>query len=107
MRLGESEFSGPYESADQIGVDGPGVYVVLCVEKDRRFKVLDVGESGWGSQILKKRIRYHERKSCWQQNCEGKIAFAVLIEPDGKERLRVEESLRRYFKPPCGTNPPK
>jgi len=33
------------------------------------------------------------------------LAFAVLIERDGEKRLRIEQSLRGAYRPPCGTDP--
>ena len=100
MKLAGYEFGGPFPDPYNVK-ELPGVYVVLSL------KVLDVGESGWGKQKMSTRLRTHKRRQCWDEHRgNGDIAFAVLYEPDGDKRLRIEEALRQTYNPPCGTTPP-
>jgi hypothetical protein len=79
--------------------DKAGVYVVLC-EKEKECSILDVGESS----KVKKRLRNHERESCWIQNCGGKITHSIHYTPrlQQKGRMAIEKKIRETFKPPCG-----
>ncbi len=109
MNLSGFELEGPYINIDDV-TDKPGVYVILSIHEGKPPVVLDVGESGWsfsqGGQGIKSRLKSHNRRSCWEKHRgDGTIAFAVLYEKDGETRLRIEERLRRSFRPPCGTDP--
>lgn len=105
MKLGDYEFEGPFTDPYDVK-ELPGVYVVLSGDK-----VLDVGEAGWryrkGGQGLSKRLRGHPRQRCWEEHRgTGVITYAVLYEPDGEKRLKIEEALRQQYNPPCGETPP-
>lgn len=105
MKLAGYEFEGPFTDPYDVK-ELPGIYVVLGGDN-----VLDVGEAGWRyrerGQGLSKRLRRHDRKSCWEEHRgTGDIAFAVLYEPDGDKRLEIEEALRSCYNPPCGVTPP-
>jgi len=108
MKIGGLEFKGPYWDIDKIDEDA-GVYVVLSLHPNGTFEVIDVGESGWNipeGQGMRKRLKSDSRKECWKQHLgTGSLAFAVLIERNGEKRLRIEQLLRRAYKPPCGTDP--
>jgi len=108
MNLAGFDFDGPFDNPDQLREE-PGVYVVLSISPGRPDVVLDVGESGWNfprGQGLRSRLNSHNRRGCWEEHVlNGIIAFAVLYEKDGNERLRIEETLRRFYRPPCGTDP--
>jgi len=86
-----------------------GVYVVVSLHPDGKFEAIDVGGSRWNirkGQGMRKRLKSHSRKECWKQHLgTGSLAFAVLIERNGEKRLRIEQSLRRAYRPPCGTDP--
>ena len=101
-------FEGPYDSPDELR-EGAGVYVVLSVRPGKHDIMLDVGESGWNlpqGQGVRSRLKSHSRRTCWEEHSQGGlIAFAVLYERDGMQRLKVEEVLRRFYQPPCGTDP--
>lgn len=105
MKLAGYEFEGPFSDPYDVK-ELPGIYVVLSADS-----VLDVGEAGWrypeGGQGLSKRLRDHPRRRCWEKHQgTGAITFAVLYEPDGEERLKIEEALRQHCNPPCGETPP-
>ncbi|RKY36919.1 MAG: hypothetical protein DRP72_03615 [Candidatus Omnitrophota bacterium] len=108
MKIGGLEFKGPYRDINEID-DDAGVYVVLSLYPDGKFEVIDVGESGWNipqGQGMRRRLKSHSRRKCWEQHLEtGSLAFTVLVERDGEKRLRIEELLRKTYRPPCGTNP--
>jgi hypothetical protein len=117
LQFGDYTFEGPFETIENID-DRPGVYMVLCSSKDGKFSVLDIGEAGWGhpdgSGLLwrdrrskgagvKTRLKNHNRKKCWEDHCAGgSLLFAVRYENDDRERLKIEEELRRILNPPCG-----
>ena len=99
MKIAGYDFEGPFFDPHTVK-ELPGVYVVL------NLQVLDVGESGGGSQGLSRRLRRHSRKPCWEEHQgKGRLAFAVLYEPDADERQRIEQELRAALQPPCGTTP--
>ena len=106
INLGKHEFE-LYRSPREIKIE-KGVYVILC-KKDDKCEVIDVGESGWSiwsKQTVGKRLSSHNRKNCWEKYCDGELLYAVLAEEDGDKRLKIEEELRKEFRPPCGTGPP-
>lgn len=45
------------------------------------------------------------RKSKQTGPTTGDISYAVLYEPDGDQRLKIENTLRRHYHPPCGQTP--
>lgn len=108
MKLGDFNFEGPLNTVDQLREE-PGIYVVLSIRPGSPDAILDVGESGWNfpaGQGVRSRLRVHSRRQCWEEHrLNGAIAFAVLYEKDGEKRLRIEEKLRRLYRPPCGTDP--
>ena len=108
MNLGGFDLEGPFDDPEQLR-DEPGVYVVLGIRSGNAGDILDVGETGWNfpsGQGLRRRLKSHNRRWCWEEHkVNGTIKFAVLYEKDGEKRLRIEEALRRFYKPPCGTDP--
>lgn len=89
--------------ADADFADIAAIYVVLCVDQNSQWTVLDVGQSG----ELGSRIDSHDRRGCWSRNCpSGNIWVCVYRMPSNQytkeDRLRVEKSLRSQFNPPCG-----
>jgi len=83
--------------------DIAAIYVIICVDKDGKWKVLDVGQTG----ELGERIDHHDRKKCWEDNCPNKnIWFCVYKMPSDKyskqDRLDVEKKLRAKHNPSCG-----
>jgi hypothetical protein len=74
-----------------------GVYLVY---DDATLEVLDVGES----KTVGRRIRTHERRSCWTARAQGDVRVGVVWTPHAKKRGRriIEEQLRESLDPPCG-----
>ncbi|MBI4233358.1 MAG: hypothetical protein HY686_02860 [Chloroflexi bacterium] len=105
MKLLDFDFEGPFTNLDDIR-DDPGVYVILSMLPDRHF-LLDVGETGYnwprGGQGLRRRLKGHDRRPCWEQNSQGgAFAVVVLYESDDRRRGEIEDELRWRFEPPCG-----
>lgn len=79
------------------------IYVIICVDKDRKWIVIDVGQTG----ELGNRFDQHDRKNCWINNCPNKNIW-VCIYPmptntySKRERLDFEENIRSQYNPPCG-----
>lgn len=108
MKLGDFNFEGPFHTVDQLREE-PGVYAVLGSRPGSLDAILDVGESGWNfprGQGMRSRLKSHSRRQCWEKHSiNGTITFAVMYEKDGEKRLKIEEELRRLYRPPCGTDP--
>ena len=92
VRLSEADFK-----------DIAAIYVIICVDKDGIWKVLDVGQTG----ELGERIDNHDRKKCWKDNCPNKNIWVCIYKmPSDKytkqDRLDLEKKLRDQYNPPCG-----
>jgi len=99
ITIGSILFDGPFKSAEDLE-DRSGVYVILCKENDNNYKVIDVGESA----KVKSRVESHDRKPCWESNCNSSLAVAVHYTPRLQQsgRMEIEQALRSEFNPPCG-----
>ena len=91
LRLEKADFS-----------DIAAVYAVISVARDGSWSVLDVGQS----KELGERIDGHDRKECWQRNCNnGDIWVCIYPMPSSRyskyDRLQFEEYLRQGNSPPC------
>lgn len=88
------QFEGPHplDGTNWEGV--PAVYVIL----DNKDAVIDVGET----DNLKDRLANHERRPCWERNCDGEIFVAARKEDSGPTRRRIEGEIREEYDPPCG-----
>lgn len=89
--------------ADADFKDVAAIYVILCVDKEGQWKVLDVGQTGQ----LGERIDDHDRRACWKRNClSDNIWVCVYPMPSTKfskeDRLALEKKLRQKYSPPCG-----
>jgi len=93
---------------DRLGVvqydNVAAVYVIICVDDDGTWQVLDVGETG----ELGDRLEGHEREDCWRDNCPGNnIWVCVYYTPSdqysGEDRKQIESMIRKQYNPPCGT----
>jgi hypothetical protein len=89
--------------------DTAGIYVIQCTSQGQ--KVLDIGIAGIGmykdSQGLQRRLKSHDRKSCWDKNCKNEILIYFVMYFQGKnedELLSIEGRLRNEYKPLCGDN---
>lgn len=83
--------------------DVAAIYVILCVDQNGGWTVLDVGQSG----ELGTRIDSHDRQGCWSRNCpSGNIWVCVYCMPSNKytkeDRMRLEKTLRDQYNPSCG-----
>ena len=98
IQIRNYSFEGPYPSTEYLE-DRSGVYVVLCRKLQKNY-IIDVGESAQ----VKSRVEKHGRKSCWQRNCFGSLAVAVLYTPNKQQTWRklIEQKIRKAFSAPCG-----
>jgi hypothetical protein len=106
--FGGYDFRGPYKNLNDIE-DTAGIYVIQCTSQGQ--KVLDIGIAGIGmykdSQGLQRRLKSHDRKSCWDKNCKNEILIYFVMYFQGKnedELLSIEGRLRNEYKPLCGDN---
>jgi hypothetical protein len=92
VKLSEADFS-----------DIAAIYVILCVDKNGNWTVIDIGQTG----ELGKRIDTHDRRSCWETNCPNHNIWVCIYKmPTDKynkqDRLELEKRLRNQYNPPCG-----
>lgn len=92
-------FEGSYSSADSLE-DRSGVYAILCKKDNGNYSLVDVGESA----TVKTRVETHERKSCWNKNCNSSLTVAVLYTPHLQQpgRIGIEQKIRNQYNPQCG-----
>lgn len=98
ITIGRYTFDGPYTSTDSLD-DRSGIYAINCY-RDGKYFLIDVGESA----TVSTRVINHDRKDCWQSNCEGTITYAVRYTPGMEEagRMAIEQEIRTEYDPPCG-----
>lgn len=94
INIGNYQFEGPFHEAATSFNDVAVVYVIL----DLANKVIDIGET----DRLKYRLTGHERRSCWEWNCNKNIYIAALRVDDQEKRLVIEKMLRDTYDPVCG-----
>ena len=97
ITIGKCAFDGPFTSTDLLE-DRSGVYATIC-EKGNEFYLIDVGESA----TVKTRVETHDRKSCWMENCQGNLVFAVYYTPNLQQsgRMTVEQEIRGQYQGIC------
>lgn len=98
ISVGDYTFNGPYDSTDPIE-DRSGVYAIHCHREDKYY-LIDVGESA----EVKLRLDTHDRKNCWQEECQGTLTYSVKYTPNLQQagRMEIEQAIRDRFNPPCG-----
>lgn len=98
IQIGKYSFEGPYTSTGSLR-DNAGVYVILC-HSGEKYRPIDVGES----ETVRSRVENHDRKSCWNRNCNSTLAVAVVYTPDKDEagRRKIEQEIRNLYDFPCG-----
>lgn len=119
MEIAGYEFTGPFTDVTRIPLDASGVYVVACLVDGEPRRCLDLG----GARQLGEQLRSHDRKSCWEENCDGEIAYYYRSAAgtwDGdlppnpleatsatahSERLGIVSELQWRLEPACGSNP--
>jgi len=83
--------------------DIAAVYVIICVNPNSTYNVIDIGQTGQ----LGTRIDSHDRQECWNNKCPT-LNIWVCVYPmptrefSEKKRTEVEQELRTRFGPPCG-----
>lgn len=91
-------FEGPYSNTGSLR-DKSGVYAILC-ELNGKLDLIDVGEAS----EVKTRVETHDRKDCWEKNCNRVIKYAAYYIEHGKKpsRVEVEQDIRDNYNIPCG-----
>jgi hypothetical protein len=99
ITIANYRFEGPYKTTTSLR-DSAGIYVILDYRLNRKWYLLDVGESA----KIKTRIENHERQLCWKRNRQGNIGVAILYTPrwSADQRRSLESKIRREYQPPCG-----
>jgi len=103
MEISGYSFEGPFDiDATEIPANRAAVYVIICKTAEGENHVKDVGESG----EVGVRIGSHDRKSCWEKNCNGTLGVYLRYMPSPdyspEERRALEQKIRNQCKPPCG-----
>ena len=99
IKISQYSFDGPFVSADELE-DRSGVYVIWC-KTEQGYSLLDVGESA----EVKSRVESHERVSCWEENCQGTLAYGAYYTPRKQQpgRRAIELRIRiEHGGLPCG-----
>jgi hypothetical protein len=71
------------------------VYVMSKVNKDDRYKIIYVGQTG----NLSDRPVNHHKTECFDEHGADKLL--IHAEEHEKTRLEIETELVRYYNPPC------
>lgn len=93
-------FEGAYENVNSL-TDHSGVYLVVCVSDNNEYSPIDVGES---ATVKKNRVETHDRKDCWERNCNTKLKYAVKYTPNKQQsgRKEIEQDIQCNYNFPCG-----
>jgi hypothetical protein len=100
--IGYYNFDGPYPTLSKIE-NRPGLYAIISEYYDKHY-LLDVGQS----DDVKKAIKNHERRKCWEKYRKGRIRYAVYYTPEAgpKKRTSIENEIRKIYETiPCGGCP--
>lgn len=91
-------FEGPWDDTNQLE-DRSGVYFISCFKNNKHVPI-DVGES----KHVKTRIETHERKECWDKECQETLLVSVHYTPNKQQATRVEfeQDIRSYYFFLCG-----
>ena len=104
MEISGYNFEGPYAiDATEIPSNRAAVYVIICKTSESKYYVKDVGESG----EVGIRIGSHDRRPCWESNCNGTLSVYLLFMASSsgyssEDRRKVENKIIDKYKPPCG-----
>ncbi len=101
IEIGGYIANGPF-NIDQVA-EGSGVYIILCDNPNKdKFEIIDIGES----EDVYSRLKTHDRKDCWTENCSHTLKVAVIRNNVATEtnRRAIEKDLRGQYNPPCGQN---
>ena len=99
ISIGRYRFEGPVYNKEALK-DAPGVYAVLDDRGPGGTFVLDIGEA----QLVRCRVRAHDRENCWLRNRRGMVCYAALYFPGSTQadRCIIERELRERYAPACG-----
>ena len=100
IEIASYRFEGPYTTTQKLE-DRSGLYAILRNTSTNQYAVIDIGES----HTVKSRVENHDRKMCWQRQCDnGVIYYAVYYTPGVQQigRLSIEQIIRQKYDPPCG-----
>ena len=99
ITIANRRFEGPYKTTASLR-NSAGIYVILDFRSNRKWYLLDVGES----TKIKTRVENHERQLCWKRHRQGNIGVAVLYTPawTASQRRSLESTIRQQYRPPCG-----
>ncbi len=95
IAIGGYNFEGPFTDEAHLRA-ASGVYAILG-GNGGQWSVVDIGESG----NVQERVRNHDRSDCWRKKGHSTLAAAAFYVPEA-QRMRIEQSLRQQFRPPCG-----
>lgn len=99
IKISDYDFEGPYRTEQSLQ-DRSGIYVVLCSKDESTYAPVDCGESA----EVKSRVTNHDRRACWERNCDGTLYFAVYYTPNlqSSGRVEIEGQIRAAYSFPCG-----
>jgi len=103
VQISGYEFMGPYSiDTTVISADKAAVYVIIC-SRSGKNEIVDVGESG----EVGVRIANHERRPCWERNCNGSLYVYLRYMPSSQgyttdNRRALERKIRSEYRVPCG-----
>ncbi|MCE5228991.1 hypothetical protein LLG95_05280 [bacterium] len=91
-------FEGPFLFDETWRIkNASGVYAILTLEVEKRYKLLDIGES----ENVRERVENHDRIDCWKRNNKQGLYVAVYY-CNEQDRMIIEAQLRAIFNPVCG-----
>ncbi len=99
--IAQFPFKGPHRSLRKVE-DLPGVFIIISEFAGTHY-LLDVDYA----DEIKKAIKAHERRKCWQLYRKGLLRYAVLYESDfpSEPKEKIAKKVRKMYKTiPCGGN---
>lgn len=99
MNVSGYDFDGSYSiDTTVIPANRAAVYVIICRAPDNGYYVKDVGESG----EVGIRIANHNRRSCWERNCNGSLSVYLRYMPSSEgytaaDRRKIETIIRNQY----------
>lgn len=97
--IGDYNFEGPHPTLSKIE-NKQGLYAIISEYYDKHY-LLDVGQS----DDVKKAIRDHKRRRCWEKYRKGQIRYAYYYTPDAEpdKRTSMVRRIRKIYENiPCG-----
>jgi len=97
INIDNYNYEGPFGDTSQLK-NQSGVYVILGRSSNAHdWNVVDVGESA----TVRDRVENHDRSACWKRQGHSQLQVAAYY-CNERERMQLEQQLRKQFKPPCG-----